>query len=393
MDQWDIGLGAAVIQAGQYGDFHRAQYVMFAPSFSVSDARLATTTTRAAVPLGGSEYRVTGEVVYLADDVCVLDFGLRAYQAALAGLPQVVRAGAFVTAEISLGVDDGPYEQALLALPSMPPLVYTWYLQRIGAVIPDSVDDTARPADGAAGDAGKDPNGDSDPLSRDEDIEQTDAWAHDANASYILSCTRMDYAPQYVRALPWARGAATSGGDESGGRVLRFPMDRAVGLLTRYVGAGEDGEARWETCDAARGAVTIPPDSWLGLTVLPSVTDLSSLAALGPDDLWRVDLSASRIGNAQLAHLRGLTELRELALRDAADVDDTGVYHLRSLDALQDLNLASTAVTDAGLAYLHGLSALQTLVLTGAPVTVDGIAALRRALPGCTVYSSVEGAE
>ncbi len=396
MDQWNIGLTAATIQAGRYGDFQRDQYAAFALSFSVSDARLTMPNTKAAVPLGGSRYRVTGEVVYLTEDVCVLDFGLRVYQASLEGLPQDMRVGAFVAAEIALGVDDGPYDQELFALPDMPPLVYTWYLHRIHEALPDGAAATARLDNEAnatdAADGSLDEDGDDEPLY--DDVEQTDAWARDAGASYVLSCTRMDYAAQYVRVLPWERHTSPLGADgDAEGWVLRFPEDRAMGLLTTYAGAGAGINARWDVLDAARGMVAVPQDSWLGLTVPPTVVDLSPLAGLQSDDLWRLDLPASGIDNAQLAYLRVLTGLRELGLRDAVAVDDTSVYQLRLLTALQDLDLAGTGVTDAGLPYLHELPALQTLVLTGAPVTIDGVAALRQALPGCTIYSDVEGIE
>ena len=73
-----------------------------------------------------------------------------------------------------------------------------------------------------------------------------------------------------------------------------------------------------------------------------------------------VNLSGSRIGDAELACF--------------ADLPDVEV-----------LDLSDTNVTDAGLAHLKGLTAMQMLILDGTRVTQDGIKMLRRALPRITI--------
>ncbi len=62
-----------------------------------------------------------------------------------------------------------------------------------------------------------------------------------------------------------------------------------------------------------------------------------------------------------LAHLAGLTELRELYL-SWTEITDAGLPHLAGLTQLHELHLSDTEVTDAGVAWL------------------------RRALPGCEIY-------
>ena len=67
-------------------------------------------------------------------------------------------------------------------------------------------------------------------------------------------------------------------------------------------------------------------------------------------------------------------------------VTDAGLKHLNGLSQLDWLDLSDTQVTDAGLANLKELSSLRALDLTGAQVTVAGVAELQRALPQCGIH-------
>ena len=70
-----------------------------------------------------------------------------------------------------------------------------------------------------------------------------------------------------------------------------------------------------------------------------------------------VALGGTKVTDAGLAHLKGLTQLQSLNL-GFTKVTDTGLEHLRRLTKLQRLNLNYTKVTDAGLEYLNGLTKL-----------------------------------
>jgi hypothetical protein len=52
---------------------------------------------------------------------------------------------------------------------------------------------------------------------------------------------------------------------------------------------------------------------------------------------------------------------------------------------LIDLSLGNTKVGDAGLAHLKGLTGLKSLDLQGTPVTAKGLEAFRAAVPGCQI--------
>jgi Leucine Rich repeat len=80
----------------------------------------------------------------------------------------------------------------------------------------------------------------------------------------------------------------------------------------------------------------------------------------------------SRVSDADLAYLRGMTHLRELAIPDT-QVTDAGMENLQGLIRIKHLDLGRTQMTDAGLVYLAGLSRLQELFLNGTQVTDAGL--------------------
>jgi len=55
------------------------------------------------------------------------------------------------------------------------------------------------------------------------------------------------------------------------------------------------------------------------------------------------------------------------------------------LDEVEQVYLVTNHVTDAGLAHLQGLTSLRELRLRGTQVTNAGVAKLRQALPNCKI--------
>jgi Leucine-rich repeat (LRR) protein len=117
-----------------------------------------------------------------------------------------------------------------------------------------------------------------------------------------------------------------------------------------------------------------------------------------------VDLKHTKVVDASLEHLKGLTKLEKLYLKGTPVTDDGMIYikgltnievlelgrtkvtdkaleHLKGFTRLQTLDLAGTEVTNKGLEHLKGLSRLQTLDLSGTKVTNEGIDDLQKALP------------
>lgn len=135
-------------------------------------------------------------------------------------------------------------------------------------------------------------------------------------------------------------------------RYVRFPAGHSLGALWVRDG-GSDSYAFWEPWGDAQGVVTIPGGKELRLNVTPQAsTDLSPLSVLQPDDLQYLQLSSTRVNNAGLSHLRGLTSLKVLWLYDT-QVGDAGLVHLQGLTGLRALNLRSTLVSIAGVDALQ----------------------------------------
>ena len=69
----------------------------------------------------------------------------------------------------------------------------------------------------------------------------------------------------------------------------------------------------------------------------------------------------------------------------ATRITDAGLVHLKGLTNLQDLKLGGTKITDAGLVHLKGLTNLQELHLSDTQVTDAGLAAMQQTLPTCEI--------
>jgi hypothetical protein len=92
----------------------------------------------------------------------------------------------------------------------------------------------------------------------------------------------------------------------------------------------------------------------------------------------------TRVTDAGLVHLKGLTRLRTLWL-EGTGVTDAGLAHLRGASELNNLRLQGTGITDDVLPLLRGMTNLNELRLQGTRVTDAGVHELRKALPGLQV--------
>ncbi|MEX0613622.1 MAG: hypothetical protein WD229_16005 [Pirellulales bacterium] len=111
----------------------------------------------------------------------------------------------------------------------------------------------------------------------------------------------------------------------------------------------------------------------------PGLAHLSGLTSLQ----W-LSLDRTQVGDAGLAYLSGLTSLQVLWL-DGTQVGDAGLAHLSGLTSLRELSLEGTQVGNPGLAHLSGLTSLRVLSLRGTQVTDAGYRRLQAALPKCRI--------
>ena len=90
------------------------------------------------------------------------------------------------------------------------------------------------------------------------------------------------------------------------------------------------------------------------------------------------------IGNRDFEQLGELKSLRVLSL-SAWRLNDKALVHLRGLPNLRELDLGAPKVGDAGIRHLEALPNLEVLDLTGTEVTDEGIDRLKQALPNCRI--------
>ena len=114
------------------------------------------------------------------------------------------------------------------------------------------------------------------------------------------------------------------------------------------------------------------------------VTDAGLKHLNGLTSLTVLFLDNTQITDAGLVHLKGLTSLNALFL-DNTQVTDAGLEHLQGLTSLNTLFLRDTKITDAGLEDLKCLTKLEVMVLRRTQVTDVGLSELKAALPKCKV--------
>ncbi len=76
-------------------------------------------------PLGGAQYWIRGEAVYVRDGILVVDFGIKAYCSF-----HEIPVGSYISGITYLAMDNYLYMEAYHKMPGIPPLVYTWHIDR-----------------------------------------------------------------------------------------------------------------------------------------------------------------------------------------------------------------------------------------------------------------------
>ena len=107
----------------------------------------------------------------------------------------------------------------------------------------------------------------------------------------------------------------------------------------------------------------------------------------GLTHLVNLDLNKTRVTDAGLKYLGRLERLFSLKLTETG-ISDDGLANLKPLP-LGYLDLTSTKITDKGLKHLQGLG-LKQLWLLGTKTTPEGRLALRRANPNLTILATTK---
>jgi hypothetical protein len=187
MSQWRVGLSSWIIQDGNYGDFQRGQQAAFALEFFPHDCRPSSAKECRARRTGENRYSVTAKVLHVSRRACVIDFGVRAFRQG--SWPKILKKGAWIDADLYLGIDPFFYFEELANARGMPPLIYDWTIRAITmqtAPFLESRTDRGQRL-----------------FIRDESksafkrVQQTAAWTDDnGHAEYVLHCQVHDRRPR-----------------------------------------------------------------------------------------------------------------------------------------------------------------------------------------------------
>lgn len=163
-------------------------------------------------------------------------------------------------------------------------------------------------------------------------------------------------------------------------RLLRFPADRACGMLYER-SAGSVDYRDWQRLGSARGVREVLLDRAVRLDVKGAgQAGLGFLDDLRPDDLQALYLYD--VDDDCLRHLTHFSGLGELYLSNTR-VSDGGLALLAGLSGLRRLSIYHTAIGDGGLDNLAGLTGLKWLTCSGTCITPEGLERFRRLVPGC----------
>ena len=112
----------------------------------------------------------------------------------------------------------------------------------------------------------------------------------------------------------------------------------------------------------------------LSVTRVEDGSFLAEVAAM--EDLVSLDLVSVNLADDDVAHLSGLRNLRTLKI-GSPRLTDAGVAHLAGLTGLTELNLDLCDLYDAALPHLRGMVDLGSLNLSGKGITDVGLPHLR----------------
>ena len=160
--------------------------------------------------------------------------------------------------------------------------------------------------------------------------------------------------------------AVPGASDTVGPRVLNFPEGYSMGSITI---SGDRMEAK--------GRIEVPEGAQVSLSINEAgAADLSPLAAFGANDIDRIFLVGTSVQDDQLAHISGLTGLRELDI-ERTPIGDAGMAHLADMVNMEVLCVDGTYVGDGGMAYLDNMTQMRDLELNRSRVTDEGLYYIR----------------
>ncbi|MBL8851892.1 MAG: hypothetical protein JNG89_19625 [Planctomycetaceae bacterium] len=127
-------------------------------------------------------------------------------------------------------------------------------------------------------------------------------------------------------------------------------------------------------------------DSLIYLDLIECPINDDELAAIEPfQRLETLEIWQTNLGDAGLAHIGKLANLKSLDISICPNVTSAGMTALVPLSKLETLNLSQTGIDDAALDTLSTMSQLKSLDVRLTSVTDAGVAKFQAAVPNCKV--------
>lgn len=181
MRKLHIGVDSWIIQDGNYPDLEVGRDYDFALEFYLLDVQPTLCTQGPWLQHGeGAEYRFAGQLVFLREEVAVLDVGVLCYRERPTS-QYLTKEGRWLTGLLSLGIDPFFYKESLRYLEGVPSLSYTWRLHQI---LLETTPWEANLVDGRQVFSRR-----TDVTRSFRSLSKTDAWNDDnGHGSYVLLC-------------------------------------------------------------------------------------------------------------------------------------------------------------------------------------------------------------
>jgi hypothetical protein len=130
LDRLHIGLSSWIVQDGNYPDFEVGRNYEFALEFGLSEVEATESSQSNSLRhIEGSDYDFTGSLVFLREEVAVLDVGILCFKESPSR--KLGEDGQNLSGRIYLGVDPFFYKESLCDIPGIPGLSYSWTLDDI----------------------------------------------------------------------------------------------------------------------------------------------------------------------------------------------------------------------------------------------------------------------
>lgn len=169
---------------------------------------------------------------------------------------------------------------------------------------------------------------------------------------------------------------------EDGPNIIRLPAGKTYG---EFLVESDDDPEYWETLSAARGVIKLPPNKRVQLEIKEKKNvELGFVSSLAPSALFSVDLSESGVKDFELAHLKNLSDLKELDL-SSTKISNDALSYITDLKQLEKLWLDGTTVDDLCLVDLQNFNSLKKLSIKDTKITSDGVKTLVEKLPNCKI--------